>query len=584
MITLYLSKSAKHTDDSEHYFLTSFGADYVDLLNNNLAQESILECQIGKNRVVEMKYLNRFTGLIIGDLAIFLNALHASALSIRYWETLIGHLTSNFIVNAYFYWKQYEYLFSKTAPGTKVKFVTDKKTEYTVPNDLAGYLSMSVEEEYQSFLASVILSKFCDYELNGYNSSIVATDKEAPGKKRRSVMFFFNDISTYVYSRVNSIHFYQIVPFFKFEYFRMHIACGQIPLPFFSRDSPHVESEEDLSVLRKTYLISGSGSVNTPFEHFVRENILGILPKQLIEDYKGYCKASLKLYGKKKPEFIVVSNLIAPVLFLEHIACAAETGSKVILLQHGGAYGILEKFWQQDHDIFCSDIYGSWGWTLKDQKRVVKAASFRMALLKNEKKVPHKKGLVVYTLTNPKIPYEIISSYIGPDDISYLKGIKIFSETLLLPIKKEVTVRMHPGFLDHSEIACWQSFFPDSVVDYRNINGFSLMLSANLIVITYNATVILEAFVLNIPVVAFWDFEILIMTPEAREAHQGLIDAKVLFTDPQEAAFHINNVYNNIEDWWFSEMVQSAVSEFKKTYANEESPLLHLKNIIKQLS
>jgi putative transferase (TIGR04331 family) len=201
------------------------------------------------------------------------------------------------------------------------------------------------------------------------------------------------------------------------------------------------------------------------------------------------------------------------------------------------------------------------------------------------KKNENREGIIIYALSNSKVPYEIISSYTGPDEINYLSSIKLFSESLDDKIKNIINIRIHPSFLDKNNVNFWKFAFPKSNVNINNLkNGYELMLSSKLVVVTYNATVILEALTLNIPVIAFWDFNILLMTNEAISFHQSLIDANILFLTPEAAAKQINLIYDKIDDWWNSEKVQNAISIFLSTYANTNNPINNLNSIVKNYS
>ena len=173
----------------------------------------------------------------------------------------------------------------------------------------------------------------------------------------------------------------------------------------------------------------------------------------------------------------------------------------------------------------------------------------------------------------------------GPDEINYLSSIKLFSDSLDDKIKNVISIRIHPCFLDMNNVNFWKFAFPKSNVNFNNLkHGYELMLSSKLVVVTYNATVILEALTLNIPVIAFWDFNILLMTNEAISFHQSLIDANILFKTPEAAANQINLIYDNIDDWWNSEKVQNAINIFLNIYANTDNLISNLNSIVKNLT
>ena len=52
-----------------------------------------------------------------------------------------------------------------------------------------------------------------------------------------------------------------------------------------------------------------------------------------------------------------------------------ENGTKLIYAQHGGAYGISEYSWPEEHEKQISDKYLSWGWN-EDLKKIQKLKNF----------------------------------------------------------------------------------------------------------------------------------------------------------------------------------------------------------------
>ena len=37
-----------------------------------------------------------------------------------------------------------------------------------------------------------------------------------------------------------------------------------------------------------------------------------------------------------------------------------------------------------------------------------------------------------------------------------------------------------------------------------------------------------------------------------------------LFSNPEDASLHINNVWDNVDEWWYSKDVKNVVSELKR--------------------
>ena len=95
----------------------------------------------------------------------------------------------------------------------------------------------------------------------------------------------------------------------------------------------------------------------------------------------------------------------------------------------------------------------------------------------------------------------------------------------------------------------------------------------------------METLVLNFPTVAYWDGTLDYLKEEVIEDYQVLIDSKIIFSDPIEAAEHINQIWEDIDSWWQSEKVQSARKHFCNKYAKVvKKPHRKLGEILLKLS
>ena len=91
---------------------------------------------------------------------------------------------------------------------------------------------------------------------------------------------------------------------------------------------------------------------------------------------------------------------------------------------------------------------------------------------------------------------------------------------------------------------------------------------SNLIVIDYISTAYLEAFLLNIPTVVFFNKNIYFLKNSKLNIFSELISAGVFQTNPESAANLINKIYIDPKKWWDEEKVQSAVKNFLKKNLN----------------
>jgi len=76
---------------------------------------------------------------------------------------------------------------------------------------------------------------------------------------------------------------------------------------------------------------------------------------------------------------------------------------------------------------------------------------------------------------------------------------------------------------------------------------------------------------LNKPVIAFWADCFDDLREEAIIYYKSLFEANIIFSNPVDAANHINKHWNNINDWWFSFKTQKAVNYFISKYSIYEN-------------
>jgi putative transferase (TIGR04331 family) len=103
-------------------------------------------------------------------------------------------------------------------------------------------------------------------------------------------------------------------------------------------------------------------------------------------------------------------------------------------------------------------------------------------------------------------------------------------------------------------------------------------------VFSYDSTGILEQLSRNFPTVAFWDGGLGHLIEEAKPYYKQLVDAKIIFFSPEEAAQHVNSIWEDIDSWWLGSEVQSAREQFVFRYARKDArPSKTLSQIIRSI-
>lgn len=104
------------------------------------------------------------------------------------------------------------------------------------------------------------------------------------------------------------------------------------------------------------------------FESLLSEVLIRTLPVSYLEGFEACVAFIEETYGKTNPKAIVTANDFSGNDSWKFWAArSAESGSKILILQHGGLYGINSRSLMQKYELSIADTYFSWGWVEKNQ-------------------------------------------------------------------------------------------------------------------------------------------------------------------------------------------------------------------------
>ena len=166
--------------------------------------------------------------------------------------------------------------------------------------------------------------------------------------------------------------------------------------------------------------------------------------------------------------------------------------------------------------------------------------------------------------------------------LDYFEDQKQFFSYLPNSIAKDTVVRLYPHDYLWSQKERWANSFPESVIDNCN-EDFNTALSNSRIVISgWNTTTYLESLAANIPTVIFWDSKYFELKDEAKEYFEQLEKVKIFHKNPHSAANHVQNIWENIDEWWNKPEVVEARDNFKRKYVfSDNRPLDKLAEVFK---
>ena len=349
---------------------------------------------------------------------------------------------------------------------------------------------------------------------------------------------------------------------------KIESKLGQVPSVRFSHYHNSVSAQ--YSYIERVK-ISLDFHIDNKFEQFVRH----ILPKQIpiafCEGYLDLVQQSNSYLFPKLPTIIFTSNAhFTNDIFNVWSAKNTEKGSKLILAQHGGGYGTMLFSLNLYHEISIADNFLTWGWSDNKNTSCTPLIATKFLAKYNECSYRDNDGILHVLGATSRYTNYLASFLISSQHLKYIYNQSIFINNINHCLVGKYTIRKNPNTQDWGMIGEIES--KELTISYdTNKHFLKSLYSHKLIIITVNETTFLQALVSGIPVIAFWDPEFHELRDYAIADFNGLHDVGILHDTPESASEYVNNIWNNISEWWEDENVQIMRYKFCQKYARTSS-------------
>jgi putative transferase (TIGR04331 family) len=289
------------------------------------------------------------------------------------------------------------------------------------------------------------------------------------------------------------------------------------------------------------------------------------LPRAYLESYSKLIHTAKPWRSRAFPKVIFTSNRhLYDDVFNYWVAEATERGTKLVLGQHGGHYGLSEfPSFSERHEARISDRYISWGWKSTNNPILGPAL-----ILAGAKPASRKSALCLTVVTDQLFTYPrslfsdigFLSPYL-PNTCILINNLNIDRRSVLIRLPKT-----------HSESSDPQdTWFRRNLLDVRVDLGTeefrSFLTKTKLAVIPHNGTTLIESIYLGVPTLLVWDKSIVWFRPEAEPVFQLMERAGMFHSTPESAATFINRIWDDVDGWWNSPQVIDARTQFCNQYA-----------------
>jgi putative transferase (TIGR04331 family) len=514
---------------------------------------------------------------LLVDLEEFLNQVHGTKFNSRYWRILLGPWLIYFLC---MYYDRYVCLTEaiRHCPNFTTWLLDEQ--DYRVPLDFREFVNLAIRGDadlynlqfYSQILRSLGYTFPAQKAGNGISARGefqrygVAARKNRWKELAKGVRKLFYRVA---FSRGETWIHYSALPIWQ-DAVGLALTPGFKGRLLLPDDLPAWRGpvEENTELRERLSDFSHHGD---PFRKILMDNLPKNFPKLYLEGFGPWRRRMLQTWGSNDLPKILVSSA---GIYADESAklLAAELtsqGGKLLSLQHGGGYGSSRLNWPEKHEREISDRFACWGWAEQEKDaKLVNVTSPKLAM-KQRKPGDSRKRRTILVAGNqaPRYPYFYQNHAVVRNIETYIQDLLTFLAELE---EAERRVTLYRGY--DSEFG-WhinqrvQDRFPDLALDDYAQPYRSRINEARLVVVDYPYTAFLEVIAANVPLVLFYDSQMWWLREEAEPYFDGLRQVGILQDTPAAAARQVREVYDRVDEWWFSHQVQAARWEFTQHFA-----------------
>lgn len=304
--------------------------------------------------------------------------------------------------------------------------------------------------------------------------------------------------------------------------------------------------------------------IEDEFDEFFMASLQTLFPRFFLEQYHSNKKYFLSEITKYKHlKFIINEYWLSNTKMNFLLALAGSQGIKHIYNEHNT---LTHSFLGNNIELIAElvDIYFTLGWQPKEkQPNIIAGASlyFERDYLEVTKEY---KYLFLDVAVFARLE-EFTAKYSESEELAliHLQMIKTFFSYLTQDIFKDIVYRGYP-LSKHTKWKMYNNrkilknkFGPFDKYDIFSTTAVNMMKKSRLVIIAYTNTSYIECMLLNIPMILLLN-KYAYLDEKYKNFFNELIKAKICFIDVKEAAEFINSLGDNIEKWWYGDVVQSA--------------------------
>lgn len=517
--------------------------------------------------------------IIFPTLVTILNHHHQTTYSEKFWKILAGHWFRYFSFVITYQKNIIDLAIEKydIASTTLIK-ISD---EELIPKDLSHMLNLLQLETYKSAIDYEVLSHFneLDLSINQIHTKLDQNETNKPEIKNfsirtvlkiaRKLMQWFS-YSTAKYSNVyiNSTY----LP--RWTEIRLKLSFLQLPFMWQNYFYHEISSKSNIQLReRLKYQI-----IDKNDENIINKLLFKFLPICYLEGFDELMAKVKSLNFPRNPDFLFVSNDFESFeVFKLYSALCSEKGIPYLIGQHGNNYGV-NKIVSPTIEEEVATKFITWGWSSTDSRYV---PGFIFKIKPKSVNLVNSGGLLLV-----QSPFKFFLPKFNEDQDfdSYFDDQVKFIDSLQPRILNEVMIKLNTATASSisEDVARLKEINSQIKIYTYEMSYEEIRSKSRITVFAYDSTGILENLTQNIPTIAFWQNGTHHVADFAQRDYQSLLEIGVLHLTPESAALKVSQVWDNVDSWWSSDVVQRVRLSFCSNYARtSRKPIRDLRKIIK---
>ena len=516
-----------------------------------------------KKLLEDYNYINKVYKKILLNFKSILNEYHSVNYSERYWTIIIGPWLITFLQVAFERYSNLNLFFKEKKNENYETIILKIKKDEFISKNYEEFTRYIQTDTWNHYLYSLMLD-YSEFNFNVKKEYIEFIDNENYKNFRKSK------------SLKNKIYNYLVGSFEKFfskqdiliseSYLgpkdEFNLALNYLSLPRYSLGDLNNSNEFNDS----RFDIKLNFNTENFFENFVKKNILSFMPISFLEDFNSIGIKTKKMKWAKKPKIIFTSHFMPKTLQSRYTAdCIEKNDTKLIVGQHGGVYGQYLFSTMEDFELNVCDKFLSWGWKNNSNKVIP------FGVIKNIKEAnynPNNKNLLMILRSQTRYTHRL-NSYSGSSQIKsyYEENVKLCKRLNQKIVENDLLLRFHSRKFGWDEEKLFQRNFDKVNIDMGYEKIANLLYSAKLVLQTYIGTGYLETLASNIPTIVYANIDECLLNEETINNLNILKEANIYHDNYNSAADFINQNWDKISSWWFSDLTQSARKSFCLKYS-----------------